>query len=404
MSKRILVAAVVAAALMALATHPRAYVASGHRWPTADVPFYVNPVNQDVSQNAAITALQTAAGAWSAQTGADVNVHYVGTTTGTTIVNNRKNEIFFRNDANGATAAVTYFYWGGDGKLMDADMMFYDGGFRFFTGQSGCASGQYIEDIATHEFGHFIGFGHSADSTATMYPYFYGSCGQTWRYLAQDDINAVLFVYPPASTPEAPSAPASAVAVNGSTVPTVNLTWQDTSSNETGFVVERSTDSVNFGTVGQPGANVKSFVDTTTASGTAYQYRVRAFNATGMSMPSNLAFVQTATSVATVAKPAAPTAFLPANGATGVTSTTTNGYFVRWYAAAGATSYDVYFGTTSNPPMKATVTPPSGVSGWVVGTLYQGVSWKTKKTYYWKVVAKNAGGSTSSPVWKFTAK
>jgi hypothetical protein len=400
MSKRILVAAIVAAALMALATHPRAYVTSGHRWPTADVPFYVNPVNQDVSQNAAITALQTAAGAWSAQTGADVNVHYVGTTTGTTVVNNHKNEIFFRNTANGSTAAVTYYYWGMDGKLIDADMMFYDGGFTFFTGQSGCVSGQYLEDIATHEFGHFIGFGHSADSNATMYPYFYGACGQTWRFLAQDDINAALLVYPAAAAPEAPSAPSAAAASPGP-APTVNVAWQDTSSNETGFVVERSTDGVNFATVGQPGANVKNFLDATTAAGTAYQYRVRAFNATGSSSPSNVAFVTTGT---TAASPAAPTVFLPANGATGVTSTTTNGYYVRWQSVVGATSYDVYFGTSSTPPKKATVTPPAGVSSWQVGTMYQAVSWRSKKTYYWRVVAKNAGGSTSSPIWKFTTK
>ena len=399
MSKRILVAAIVAAALMALATTPRAYVTSGHRWPTADVPFYVNPVNQDVSQDAAITALQTAAGAWSAQTGADVNVHYVGTTTGTTVVNNHKNEVFFRNTANGSTAAVTYYYWGMDGKLIDADMMFYDGGFKFFTGQSGCASGQYLEDIATHEFGHFIGFGHSADSNATMYPYFYGSCGQTWRYLAQDDINAALLVYPAAATPEAPSAPASAAASPGP-APTVNVAWQDTSSNETGFLVERSTDAVNFATVGQRGANLVSFSDTTTASGTAYQYRVRAFNATGTSAPSNVAFVQTAVAAA---QPAAPTPFLPAPNSTGVTSAAA-GYYLRWYNAAGATSYDVYFGTTSNPPKKATVTPPAGTSTVYANTMYQSVSWKSRKTYYWKVVAKNAGGSTSSPIWKFSTK
>jgi Matrixin len=398
MSKRFLVAAVVAAALIALSTQPRAYLASGHRWPTADVPFYVNPVNQDVSQNAAITALQTAASAWSAQTGADVNVHYVGTTTGTTVTNNHKNEIFFRNDANGATAAVTYFYWGADGKLMDADMMFFDGGFKFFTGQSGCVNGQYLEDIATHEFGHFIGFGHSADSTATMYPYFYGACGQTWRYLAQDDINAALFAYPATATPGAPSAPASAVASLGP-APTVNVAWQDTSSNETGFIVERSIGGVNFATVGQPGANVKSFLDATTVAGTAYQYRVRAFNATGSSAPSNVASIQTAAAASVLA---APKVYKPANGAKNVTKATASGYYVRWYAVAGATSYDVYFGTSSTPSKIATVVPPAGVSAYVAGTMFQGVTWGSKKTYYWKIVAKNAGGSTSSPVWKFS--
>ncbi len=401
MLKRILVAAVTAAALIVLGSHTSAYLTSGHRWPTADVPFYVNPVNQDVSQSAAITALQTAANGWSAQTTANVNIHYVGATTGTSIVNNRKNEIFFRNEASGSTAAVTYYWWGSDGKLMDADMMFYDGGFRFFTGQSGCVNGQYIEDIAAHEFGHFIGFGHSADSTATMYPHFYGACGQNWRYLAQDDINAVLFLYPGTSAPEAPSAPTAALAALGATVPTVKVTWQDTASNETGFRVERSTDGVNFGTIGQPGSNVATFLDATTAAGASYQYRVRAFNATGTSTPSNVAFIQTPVALT---KPAAPTAFLPAAGATGVTSKTSNGYYLRWYAAAGATSYDVYFGTSSNPPKKATVTPPAGVSTWTIGTMYQAVTWSTKKTYYWKIVAKNAGGTTSGPIWKFTTK
>jgi hypothetical protein len=402
MVKRFLVAAVAALVLAALGTHLSAYVLSGHRWAGNQVPFFVNPVNLDVSEDAAIAALQVAATNWRAQSTADINVYYAGRTTGTSIVNNGKNEIFFRNEANGGTAAVTYWWYGFDGKLLDSDMMFYDAGFKFFTGQSGCSGGIYIEDLASHEFGHFIGIQHSADASATMYPSVSVWCGQDWRYLSQDDIAAVQLAYPASTaTSGAPVAPSSLVAGLGATTPQVNLGWADTATNESGFKVERSTDGVNFAIIGQPGANVTTYLDQSTASGRTYAYRVRSFNANGMSAASNVASVQTPTAVV---KPAASAPFLPKSGATGVTTTLTGGYFVRWTAAAGATSYDVYFGTSSNPPKVATVTPPTGVSVAYPGTLYQAVSWRSKKNYYWRIVAKNAGGATSSPIWKFSTK
>jgi Matrixin len=405
MVKRLFVGAIAGLALASLGAHLNAYVFSGHRWPGNSVPFYVNPVNQDVSQSAAITAVQVAASNWKNQSTADIYIYYAGTTTGSTIANNGRNEVFFRNESNGSTGAVTYWWYGGNGKLMDADMMFYDAGFKFFTGQSGCSLGIYIEDLATHEFGHFLGINHSADTTATMYPTMSAWCNQSWRYLSQDDITAVQFAYPAtseSSTP--PAAPANATAVFGATVPQVMVSWADNSTNETGFRVERSTDGVNFTIVGQPAAGVTSFLDQSTVFSRIYQYRVRAVNANGASVASNVALIQTPAKPSGVTKPAAPTAFLPTPGATGVTSTTTNGYYIRWYAAAEATSYDVYFGTSSNPPKIATVTPPAGMSQWKVGTFYQGAKWSSKKTYYWRVVAKNASGATAGSIWKFTTK
>ena len=99
--------------------------------------------------------------------------------------------------------------------------------------------------------------------------------------------------------------------------------------------------------------------------------------------------------------PGAPAQFLPTNGAVGVTLSTSTGYYLRWYAASRATSYDVYFGTSSAPGKWTTVTPPVGVSKKYPGTLYASVSWNNGQRYYWRVVAKNASGSTSSPTWWF---
>jgi FtsP/CotA-like multicopper oxidase with cupredoxin domain len=63
-----------------------------------------------------------------------------------------------------------------------------------------------------------------------------------------------------------------------------NLTWKDNATNETGFVVERSTDGVNFTVVGKPGLSAGTgnvtFADKTVALGGTYTYRVKAVNGT----------------------------------------------------------------------------------------------------------------------------
>ncbi|MFM7099804.1 MAG: right-handed parallel beta-helix repeat-containing protein, partial [Verrucomicrobiota bacterium] len=102
----------------------------------------------------------------------------------------------------------------------------------------------------------------------------------------------------PATGPAAPSnLGATAAAYNR-----VNLAWTDHASDEDGFRVERSTDGVNFSLLATLGANVTAFADTTVSGSIAYQYRVRAFNASGNSAWSNTAGVTTP-----AAPPAAPT-------------------------------------------------------------------------------------------------
>jgi hypothetical protein len=78
--------------------------------------------------------------------------------------------------------------------------VFWDGAYKFFTGTSGCSSGFYIEDVATHEFGHSLGLSHSSVSEATMASSI-KYCSTTSRSLSEDDKLGAEAMYPGGSAP-----------------------------------------------------------------------------------------------------------------------------------------------------------------------------------------------------------
>ncbi len=65
---------------------------------------------------------------------------------------------------------------------------------------------------------------------------------------------------------------------------------------------------------------------------------------------------------------------------------------LSWTAGSGATSHDVYFGTTS----------PGTFQGNQGGTTFDPCTMATGTTYYWRIDEKNAGGTTTGVVWSFT--
>ena len=68
----------------------------------------------------------------------------------------------------------------------------------------------------------------------------------------------------------------------------LRLHWQDTSSNESGFKIERL-NGTNYVEIASVGANTQSYSDSNLTGGANYCYRVRAFNATGSSPATNAA-------------------------------------------------------------------------------------------------------------------
>jgi hypothetical protein len=68
----------------------------------------------------------------------------------------------------------------------------------------------------------------------------------------------------------------------------IALSWTDTSNNETGFAIQRSTDDgKSYKQTATVAANVSTYVDTSPGKSKFVSYRVRAFNAVGNSAFSN---------------------------------------------------------------------------------------------------------------------
>ena len=188
------------------------------KWPSVPVTFYINPANSDVTSAAATAALQFAMNVWN-QSGSSFRYQYGGPASDTATKYDNRNVVLFRNTTNGGAIATTYSWWDSNNQLLDSDIIVWDGGFKFFTGTSGCgtyANAAYLEDVATHEFGHALGLNHSSTSGATMQSG-YRYCSQTQRTLASDDINAAKALYPPTASNEQRSCRRHHSPANGAT-------------------------------------------------------------------------------------------------------------------------------------------------------------------------------------------
>lgn len=171
------------------------------------------------------------------------------------------------------------------------------------------------------------------------------------------------------------------------TGPKVSLTWQDNATNESGFVVERSSDSgVTFSQVGTAPARNKTgtvtFVDGTVALGSTYQYRVSAVNAAGRSTTPPITVQVSAPSV-------------PAGVGTAVRAGSNERMTMTWSDVSNASSYAVRWSSTG------AFTTVAGTSPTITaGTLTYTTGNVARQVWYVEVRATNVLGSSawSSPV------
>jgi hypothetical protein len=188
-----------------------------------------------------------------------------------------------------------------------------------------------------------------------------------------------------ASSVQAPSAPSN-LSGSASSSSSVSLSWTDNSSNETGFLIERLNGST-WSQVASVSANVTSYQDSGLAAGTSYSYRVRATNAAG-----NSAYSNTATATTQQAQTNGPTA--PSN-LSGTVIRNRSGLRVSltWKDnSSNETGFRVYRSTDGTNWTLLTQTRSNRIS-----YTDSSVSSSTA-TYYYKVVAYNSSGTSSSNV------
>lgn len=182
------------------------------------------------------------------------------------------------------------------------------------------------------------------------------------------------------STPLAPLAPSNPSPANGSTGVSTSpsLTWTG-DPNATAY-------DVYFGTSNPPPAAITvtsaSYSPGSLSSTTTYYWKVVSRNAVGSTSSTVWSFATQGV------PPSTPANLLPANGAGSVSTTPV----LSWTASSGASSYDVYFGTSSTPALAGNTASTS----YSPGTLAAGT------TYYWQVVAKDSSGNTASATQSFT--
>jgi len=149
---------------------------------------------------------------------------------------------------------------------------------------------------------------------------------------------------------------------------------------------DSTSSDVYFGT-SSPGAfqgnqTASTFDPGTMANDTTYYWRIDEINAAG----TTTGVVWSFTTIAAV--PGQASSPSPADSATDVSVDAD----LSWTAGSGATSRDVYFGTTS----------PGTFQGNQTATTFDPGTMSNNTTYYWRIDEVNAAGTTTGIVWSFT--
>ena len=205
--------------------------------------------------------------------------------------------------------------------------------------------------------------------------YFYRICA------ANAAGNSAFAAVASATTGEAnvPTAPTGLLATAQSTS-SITLTWTDTSTNESGFRIERATSANGtYWQVALTPPDVTTLSDTGLAAGTTYYYRICSGNADGNSAYTPVA--QAATLIVTV--PPSPTGL-------GATATSSTAISLAWTdASTNEDGFRVERATGASGPFTTLAVLAAGTVAYADSAL------SPVTTYYYRVCSFNAAGSSA---------
>jgi hypothetical protein len=206
--RRILLAASIIAPAMIAAAHVRLINSSNgnplHWSSPSNVSIVINAAgSDDITDGSHFTALRNAISAWNHSSGTTAHLVEDTSPAQEARADWHSTDIhlmfFDENDSSGyfpsgsGTVALTPVWYLADGTITDADVLFNGSGFQFTT--SGQVGRFDVQDVATHELGHFLGLDHSGCAGATMYPYVDPSV-LLHRSLSLDDVHGARDMYP----------------------------------------------------------------------------------------------------------------------------------------------------------------------------------------------------------------
>ena len=206
--RRILIAASLAVPAAIAWSHVRLINSSNgnvlHWSSPSSISIVINAAGStDIADGSHFTALRNAISAWNQAGGSAAHIIEDTSPAQEARTDWQSSDIhmMFFDETNGSgyfpngsgTVALTPVWFQSDGTITDADVLFDGSNFQFTTnGQFGRFD---VQDVATHELGHFLGLDHSGCAGASLYPYVDPSM-LLHRSLSLDDVHGARDMYP----------------------------------------------------------------------------------------------------------------------------------------------------------------------------------------------------------------
>jgi uncharacterized protein (TIGR02145 family) len=173
----------------------------------------------------------------------------------------------------------------------------------------------------------------------------------------------------------------------------LDLIWKDNSTNETGYKIERKTDSGNFTEIGSTAADVTIFSDKTVSLNTNYTYRVYSFNKVGKSIQ-----YSNEVNIKTINLPTLSTYAIDQISSSGANS----GGTVTSDGGSTITALGIVWDTATNPTI-ALSTKASSTTSPSLGAFKSSMTGLKESTkYYVRAFATNSAGTSYGNELSFT--